>query len=228
LTNFRIKKAFGIIGSLLIAFFILPSVVPAEDMITSGGKRPVRIAIIPFQSLLPEEGSGNAVISPIHGAGYSGGKIDKGANEIVGELFTEKLNAFKDVKIMPSEKVNAFYGRINAESLKKPVIDVLKKTGAELGVDILAVGYVFRYMERIGYDYSAEKPASVGFEISFINVKNGEAIWHGVFDKTQKSLMEDVFQISSFYKGGGKWLTARQLTQQGLDEVLKTFSGFDF
>jgi hypothetical protein len=219
----------GIIGSLLIVLFILSSAVQADDKLTDESKkRPVRIAIIPFQTLLPTGGSGNEVISPIHGAGYYGGKIDKGAKEIVGELFTEKLKEFKDTEVMPPEKVSAFYERINAESLKKPVIDVLKKTGAELGVDVLAVGYVFRYMERIGYDYSAEKPASVGFEISFINVKNGEVIWRGVFDKTQKSLMEDVFQISSFYKGGGKWLTARQLTKQGLDEVLKTFSGFDF
>jgi hypothetical protein len=227
LANSCIKKAFGIIGLLLITFFLLPSIVPAEDKVTNATKRPIRIAIIPFQSLLPE-GSGNTVISPIHGGGYYGGKIDKGANGVVGELFTEKLKEFKDVEIMPLEKVSAFYERINAESLKKPVIDVLKKTGAELGVDVLEVVYIFRYMERIGYDYSAEKPASVGFEISFINVKNGEAIWHGVFDKTQKSLMEDVFQASSFIKGGGKWLTARQLTKQGLDEVFKTFPGFDF
>jgi hypothetical protein len=39
--------------------------------------------------------------------------------------------------------------------------------------------------------------------------------------------MEDVFQVSSFFKGGAKWVTARQLTKLGVDDVFKTFSGFE-
>ena len=96
-----------------------------------------------------------------------------------------------------------------------------------MDADLIAVGYVFRYVERIGYDYSVEKPASVAFEINFVNPKDGSTVWRGVFDKTQKSLMEDVFQIASFYKGGGKWLTARELTKQGMNQAFKTFSGFE-
>jgi hypothetical protein len=79
----------------------------------------------------------------------------------------------------------------------------------------------------VGYDFSAERPASVAFEIHLLNVKDGSTIWRGVFDKTQKSLMEDVFQASSFFKGGGKWLTANQLAKQGIDEIFKTFPGFE-
>ncbi|MCK7507368.1 MAG: hypothetical protein MZV70_27215 [Desulfobacterales bacterium] len=92
---------------------------------------------------------------------------------------------------------------------------------------MLAVGYVYRYRERVGYDYSAERPASVAFEIHLISAKDGSTLWRGIFDKTQKSLMEDVFQVSSFFKGGAKWLTARELTKLGVDEVFSTFSGFE-
>jgi hypothetical protein len=60
-----------------------------------------------------------------------------------------------------------------------------------------------------------------------IKAIDGSTIWRGVFDKTQKSLMEDVFQVSSFFKGGGKWLTARQLSKQGMDEIFETFPGFE-
>ena len=73
----------------------------------------------------------------------------------------------------------------------------------------------------------SEHPASVAFEIHLIKTIDGSTIWRGVFDKTQKSLMEDVFQISSFFKGGGKWLTARQLSKQGMDEIFETFPGFE-
>ena len=95
-----------------------------------------------------------------------------------------------------------------------------------MGADILALGYIYRYTERVGYDYSSEHPASVAFEIHLIKAIDGSTIWRGVFDKTQKSLMEDVFQASSFFKGGGKWLTARQLSKQGMDEIFETLPRF--
>jgi hypothetical protein len=190
-------------------------------------KPPVRMAIIPFQAVLPQTESGNTAICPLCRAVYFGGKIAEGGEKVAEKLFIEKLNNFKEIEIIPQEKVEGVYNRVRAESLKEPLMEILKKTGAELGADVIAVGYVFRYVERIGYDYSAEKPASVAFEINFINPKDGSTVWRGVFDRTQKSLMEDVLQIVSFYKGGGKWLTARELTKQGMDQAFKTYSGFE-
>jgi hypothetical protein len=122
--------------------------------------------------------------------------------------------------------VQSVYKRISSESLKKPLLEVLKKVGNELGADALALGYIYRYTERVGYDYSSEHPASVAFEIYMIKPIDGSTIWRGIFDKTQKSLMEDLFQISSFYKSGGKWLTAQQLSKQGMDEIFEKFPGF--
>ena len=137
------------------------------------------------------------------------------------------MRDLKEVQIIPLEKVTSVYHRVAAEALKKPLLAVLKKAGAELKADVIVVGYVYRYTERVGYDFSAEHPASVAFEIHLLNVKDGSTIWRGVFDKTQKSLMEDVYQASSFFKGGGKWLTASQLAKQGIDEIFKTFPGFE-
>jgi hypothetical protein len=146
---------------------------------------------------------------------------------MVEEVFVEKLLELKAVKLIPPDKVQGVYKRIASESLKEPSLNILKKVGHELGADVLVVGYVYRYIERDGYNYSAEHPASVFFEIHLIKTSDGSIIWRGLFDKTQKSLMEDVFQISSFFKGGGKWMTARQLTKQGMDEIFKTFPGLE-
>jgi hypothetical protein len=123
--------------------------------------------------------------------------------------------------------VQSVYKRIASESLKEPLLNIFKKVGRELGADVLAVGYVYRYTERVGYEYSSEHPASVSFEIHLIKTIDGSIIWRGFFDKTQKSLMEDVFQISSFVRGGGKWMTARQLTEQGMIKIFKTFPGLE-
>lgn len=217
------KKTSCLAGFILILLLVLPISVQSAE---KDGLVIKRLAVIAFQPLLPEEGS-TMVVCPLCNVGYSSGKIEKGAEKTVQEGFIDKLRDFKEMQIIPLEKVTAVYNRVASEALKKPLLAVLKKVGAELHADAIVVGYVYRYTERVGYDFSAERPASVAFEIHLLNVKDGSTIWHGVFDKTQKSLMEDVFQVSSFFKGGGKWLTASQLAKQGIDEILKTFPGFE-
>jgi hypothetical protein len=223
LITFFCKKTSCFAGFILILLLVLPVSVQCAEK-----DEPVvkRLAIISFQPLLPEEGS-TMVVCPLCSGGYSSGKIEKGAEKTVQEGFIDKLRDFKEVQIIPPEKVTAVYNRVAAEALKKPLLAVLKKVGAELHADVIVVGYVYRYTERVGYDFSAERPASVAFEIHLLNVADGSTIWRGVFDKTQKSLSENLYEASSFFKGGGKWLTASQLAKQGIDEIFKTFPGFE-
>ena len=221
--NYLSKRYSFIAGFVLVVFLTLAITTPAAENATS----PMRIAVISFQPLIPDEKQGSTVICPICGIGYSSGKILKGSEKVVEEVFVDKLHELKEVELIPSDKVQSVYKRIASESLKGPLLNIFKKVGRELGADVLAVGYVYRYTEREGYNFSVEHPASVFFEIHLIKTIDGSIIWRGFFDKTQKSLMEDVFQISSFFKGGGKWMTARQLTEQGMNEIFKTFPGFE-
>ena len=225
--NYFWKKFSCIAGFVLVTFLTLSIAAQAVEKNAEITEPPMRVAVISFQPLIPLEKQGNTVICPLCGIGYSGGKILKGSEKIVEDVFVEKLHELKAVKLIPPDKVQGVYKRIASESLKEPLLNILKKVGHELGADVLVVGYVYRYIERDGYNYSAEHPASVFFEIHLIKTSNGSIIWRGLFDKTQKSLMEDVFQISSFFKGGGKWMTARQLTKQGMDEIFKTFPGLE-
>jgi len=213
-------------GFILAVFLSLSFYAHAEENEAQNAESPVLIGVISFQALIPEEGLDNTVICPLCTTAYSTGRILKGAEKIVEDIFVDKLREFKEVQIIPQDRVQGAYKRISSESLKKPLLEVLKKVGHELGTDVLAVGYIYRYTERVGYDYSTKRPASVAFEIYMIDPTNESIIWRGLFDKTQKSLMEDLFQISSFFKGGGKWLTAEQLSKQGMDEIFKKFPGF--
>lgn len=185
-----------------------------------------RIAVMSFQSLTAEEDGGNTVFCPVCGIGSSRGKILEGSEKIVEEIFVDRLNKVKGIELIPSEKVQSIYNRISSEKLKGPLNENLKKVGQELGADYIATGFVYRYVERVGYKYSSEHPASVTFEIHLVKTADGSVIWRGYFDKTQKSLLEDIFQIASFFKGGAKWVTARQLTEQGMDQVFESFPKF--
>ena len=221
------KKIGCIAGFVLVTFMTLSITAQAVEKNAEIAKLPMRVAIISFQPLIPAEGQGNTIICPLCGIGSSSGKILEGSEKIVEEVFVDKLHKLKDVELIPLDKVQGVYKRIASESLKEPLLNILKKVGHELGTDVLAVGYVYRYTEREGYNYSVKHPASVAFEIHLIKTIDGSIIWRGFFDKTQKSLMEDVFQISSFFKGGGKWMTARQLTEQGMNKIFETFPGLE-
>ena len=150
----------------------------------------------------------------------------KGAEKTVENIFTDKLREFKEVQIIPQERVQSVYKRTVSESLKKPLLEVLKNVGHELKADVLAVGYIYRYEERVGYDYSTERPASVAFEIYMINPAEGDIIWRGVFDKTQKSLMEDLFQISSFFKAAVDGLPRNSFQNKAWMKSFKKFPRF--
>jgi len=147
------------------------------------------------------------------------------SERIVEEIFFERLTDTKAFTLIPPDRVGGIYERVTAGLFKADLLEILKKVGKELEADGIILGYVYRYRERKGYEYSVEKPASVAFEIHLIRVSDGAIIWRGIFDKTQTSLMEDMLQISSFFKERGRWVTAKELATEGMDEVLKGFPG---
>jgi len=152
---------------LLIVFLALSVTAGAREKSESADitKTPVRIAVIPFQALIPEDEQRNTVICPVCGIGLFGGKILNGSEKIVEEIFVEKLYETKQTELIPSDKVQDVYKRNALESLKAPLLNIFKNVGKELEADFLAVGYVYRYIERVGYGYGSEHPASVAFEI---------------------------------------------------------------
>jgi hypothetical protein len=97
--------------------------------------------------------------------------------------------------------------------------------GSELGAEGIVTGHVYRFRERKGEPYAAEQPASVAFEIHLLRVEDGVLVWRGSFDRTQSALMENLLQAPSFYREKGRWVTAEELAEEGLELMLKTFPG---
>ena len=84
------------------------------------------------------------------------------------EIFVKKLRELKEVEIIPPDKVQSVYKRISSESLKKPLLEVMKKVGNELGADVLARGLYLPLYRKSGLQLFIEHPASVVFEIHMI------------------------------------------------------------
>jgi len=184
-----------------------------------------KIAVVPFQKVVSRDASATHVRCPLSGAVLNTCDCALNAEKIVRKVFSERLQSYRRYVVIPEERVRGVYTRVSSESFKASPEDILKKVGHELGADWVVVGYVYCYQDRKGFSYSVRRPASVTFCAHLLRVDDGALVWRKIFDKTQTSLMENLLDFSSFVKGGGGWLTAEELTEQGVDKMLATFPG---
>ena len=185
-----------------------------------------RIAVVPFEQITPEDLHRGAVRCPLCGAIFSAAKMVGRPEVLVEAHFLEQLQKSKPkLGIIAGERVAGIYRRVSAASLKTPLQQLLRDVGSELGAEGIVTGYLYRFRERKGEPYAAEQPASVAFEIHLHRVQDGVLVWRGSFDRTQGALMEDLLQVLLFYREKGRWVTAEELAEEGLERVLKTFPG---
>lgn len=182
-----------------------------------------KIAIVPFQAITSDDPDVGIVRCPVCGTTFRTCSFEGNLEKRIEEIFLKGIESSEQYSLMPSGYVDSVYKMISAALFGKSHLEILTEVGKEIGADGIIAGYLFYYMEREGFYYSVEKPASVAFCVHLIRVKDGVSVWKGVFDKTQSSLMENIFDISSFIKSGGKWITAEELSQEGVKEILKNF-----
>ena len=100
------------------------------------------------------------------------------------------------------------------------VVGALARAGRKVGAEAVIVGTVFRYRERVGNQAGITQPASVEIALYAIDTKSETVIWQGMFSETQRSLSENLFQMSDFIERGGRWLSAAELGQAGMVKLI--------
>lgn len=182
-----------------------------------------KMAVLPFQSVPPESFARISEVVAKPASIIQSFSAPSSPSAVVEEIFwSHLLNTIKVPLVSPA-KTGLTYGQIVSSSTKLTFPDALRKLGDQLEVDAVFVGFVYRYRERVGFSYGADKPASVFFEIHLYRCRDGSLLWRAVFDKTQKSLMEDMLDIKSFIKDRGKWVTAKELANEGVKEIISRF-----
>ncbi len=183
-----------------------------------------KIAVLGFSQTPLREESPAVYRCPVCGATFMAGYVPEVASKhMTSELFAALRKAEK-YNIVPPGQSKGAYSAILSREVNLKIMEILKETGRSLSCDAVLFGYIFRWRERKGTEYAVESPASVAFDLHLIGAENGSIIWRGGFDKTQQSLTENLIDISTFLKAGGKWLTAQELAEIGLDRLLKEIS----
>jgi hypothetical protein len=186
-----------------------------------------KIGIIPFQKVVSDDPSQKFMRCPLCGTILRTCELKNNPEVTIEEFFTNGLRSRGRYVILSSARTHGIYTRISSNSFNAPPQKVFQEVGRELDVDGIIAGYVFCYRERKGYPWSVEKPASVTFSVHLVRVDDGALVWRGTFDKTQRSLMEDLLDIGSFIRQGGKWVTAQKLSEEGVEGIIETFPGLD-
>ncbi|MDH5642159.1 MAG: hypothetical protein OEY28_12790 [Nitrospira sp.] len=140
------------------------------------------------------------------------------AAERITELFWKRLQARQGLQIVPlgdSSKVSA------AESTGPKVRPetIAATTAKKLKADAVVIGFVSMYQERVGSRLGANPAASVGFEVKVV-AADGRVLWIGNYYERQRPLTEDFL---GFVQRFGMFVTAEELAEYGVDEMLKEF-----
>ena len=178
------------------------------------------LAILPFLIEKVDDPSRGAVC-PVCGRVFRRGNILSGSQHTLAQLLQQKMDTLGTFKVLPLEKAEDAFSKADKGQFELRPARSAIQLAKELNVDFVFVGYLFRYEERVGSRVGAEKPASVGFDIHLLRVRDGKRVWDGKFDETQQALSENLLNLGSFVRRGAAWLKAEELSSVGLDEMLK-------
>ena len=223
------KIRFALFAALCILMPVLTGCASSTPVRTAeAGKEPAvpkKIAVVPFETLTSDDGS-RVARCPVGGTFYATCALPQNVEVLVQDLFLQKLEKSGKPAVIPPYQSDPVYRKVKGDNPNAPVTQQLQMTGKALEVDAIVIGYVSCFRERVGYAYSAERPASVTFGIYMIQSSDGDLVWGRIYDKTQQSFSENVLQASTFFSRGLKWVTAAELAEDGVDEILKTFPGY--
>jgi hypothetical protein len=187
-----------------------------------------RLLILPFKDMPKVYGANANVKCPVCGNFIMTGEIAEDAVDVLTDHLFSLLQNNSDYKLIPPGQARGVQSNLlsGAES-SLAERDFLVATGRALKSDAVVAGYIFRYKERVGTRYASDSPASVAFDLHLIRVTDGRVLWSGRFNETQRSLSEDLLSLGTFIKRKARWITAHEMAQAGLEDLLQTFPGFE-
>jgi hypothetical protein len=187
-----------------------------------------KILVLPFNDVTLMSVSTTDTRCPVGGRVFMTGEVEAGAADFLTEQSIDLLKRHTDYQIVRERlrggSLTALY---SANQTTVDAKQLLADKGHEMDADVVLVGFVYRFRERVGKGYGAESPASVAFDIHLIRVADVRTIWSAHFNETQKSLGDNLFRLGSFISRGGRWLTAEELADSGLEEIFEKFPKAD-
>ena len=152
---------------------------------------------------------------------YRSEQVAQGAEQILTGLLYEALEEDGSFELLSRARVEALVA-VQGETTSLPA---LQQVANELGVDGVLQGIVSVYREREGSHASITRPAAIGVNLWLVRRRDGHVIWRGSYYENQKSMTEELRTVPLYFKRGVRWLTAEELADHALTELVATLSG---
>jgi len=96
--------------------------------------------------------------------------------------------------------------------------------GKREGVDLLIVPTVVDWNERQGSEAGVTTSAAVTIDMFLVDCRgSGNLLQRSFYSEKQTGLSDNLMNIGTFFKRGGKWITAEQLTQEAIEKAIQEF-----
>lgn len=178
--------------------------------------------VVPFKNQSLLNGENATYRCNLCGGMFTTSRVEKDADTFVTDAIVNILSARKTITLIPNDRVNSVRKKLLLGYESKPSdLVLLIEIGKKLGADAILTGSVYKFRQRVGSDFAADAPASVGLDIDLIHVSTGQLIWQTRLDETQDYLTNNFMKIFTFFKRKGKWVTAEKLASSGLKDVLE-------
>jgi hypothetical protein len=181
-----------------------------------------KVVVDGFHTALSQGNHPDIIRDPLSGTAFMAEPVPQNiANRMTDILYNRVATERRYVLISPNQAKGVFSTTINSDKngVTSP-LEILQEIGHTFKADAVLTGYIFRWREREGTDYGVNRPASVAFNLHLISPSEGTVLWTAKFDKTQRSLSENIFDLSMFVKSKGRWMTAEKLAMLGLQDML--------
>ncbi len=208
--------------SILLIFLIschVHKIIPLRKEPYDGLAEVKSALIMGFSPYLKEGNKAGWVRNPLTGSMVYAEPL----NEMVGKQLSEKLFLLlKDEfeRLVPYSQVSGICERLIAQGTLQNEREIMKKIADYLNVDAVFIGYIYLWRERKGGEYGIESPSHVSLELALFRSKDGKMIWKGSYNKRQASLSENLLDVWTFIRAGGKWVSAQRLAGIGLSKMV--------
>jgi len=157
----------------------------------------------------------NLAIMPIVAAvPFGGDPLAPGAADtITADIYRQASGTWK---LVPQGAVMQAAQRSGAN-----LDDAAIQVGHATGAGAVLYGTVERYVERVGAEYAADKPASVAFSLKLLDMKSKQVVWTAKFSKTQQPLGTNFFNLPTFLENKGQWVLASELASDGVGQAIE-------
>jgi hypothetical protein len=184
-----------------------------------------RVVFLGFKPALSPGSSPDVVRSPISGSLFAAEPVPPEAIDRLNAMLTDRLVQLGD-EVLSSEETRGVYSGLMKRGPRTGLttLEAFGEFGKSMDAYGVLVGHIYRWQQREGADYAVERPASAAFDLNLIRSSDSVLVWRGKFDKTQRSLSENILDFMGFFKRGGRWIKVEDFALSGLDDLLKDYS----